>query len=1169
MKKRICLLVIISLLLFQFDVVCADGNERTYIHNNEIQVLSNGLYYFIGYENYYDDELNKIGGNYSFDKNMFFNNCIDIDVDNFNLQDGILASNENINIKANVFGCESISILYSENADINIECDEFQFRGLIYAPNGKVTIKSKSNEISGSIICKEKEIDNMTCIEEDEKVKMLISFLERYKNEGYMRYDAYFDDNGLNVYCDASLPMNKGKIFARKDNEMKFSMIGNFEKNEGLVNNYDFNNKLDVIVEGETVFGEKIESKLISFFKNENDEPTRTKVDSDEDGVEDGIEIFYLKSDPNKKDSDNDGIEDGVECYLLGSDPVKYNDPEEDFDNDGVTNIDEIAKKTNPFLPDSDFDGVEDNSDDSPILYSTDVELCENKKIHKGRFDKEVTYVREDGKCIQKVYDFVNENCKLEVNGEALTTYYYNKELKLASKILSYNDEISIENYEYEGNRVKSVYRNGYKYNFEYDGSMITGIGLNDVELVSFNSNKDSTLSIEKFANGYCEITENDSNVSEIKTNEQDSYKCEHNDKENSDKVFYNDSDLEVEYYFDENDDIKKINSNQDFSVEYSDLLKEGDKEKGISQQQNISYKIDSEEIEQKNIMSIKDGKIEESVSFSNGNSLKKYLDENNNYIEEYILGNTIFRTKLYSDSTTKRINRVEYGDNSKTEYEYDFNNCINKVIENGKVKFEYQYDDLNRLNTEINYNTNIKTVYEYDLYDNICCVKKIMLDNNKKISEDKYEYDSKYKDQLVKFNEKEITYDENGKPLKYYDGSKMEWCGDKLTKKITDDKEIELYYDSNGILIKKLVNGIETIYNVEGKDFISETTNDEKTIYLYDESANIIGFINCGKTYYYIKNVENDIIKIVDEDNNVLVEYDYDAWGNINNIYGNKQLADKNKFRYRSYYYDTDMKMYYLQTRYYDTSIRRFISTDKAYMLLQAKDNMNLYAYCNNNPILYSDKDGKAKNVTIFSVSQFREESFNVMDNIIDLYQEEMNEEVNDLKIISDKVVNYGSYWNNLSGQRIVIFNTHGNPLLIGNRPEYTPDKKSYNLTIFDLQDTFEYKYVSLAIVLGCSSGHYNYWYNVGATLSTKVSGFVIASDGGVESGFLNTIGDAQFDSIVSMDFIYWCAEAHVDRRDNMGWLGYKDRINNSKLVVDFGLTTLTMKYVYKLLEE
>lgn len=92
-------------------------------------------------------------------------------------------------------------------------------------------------------------------------------------------------------------------------------------------------------------------------------------------------------------------------------------------------------------------------------------------------------------------------------------------------------------------------------------------------------------------------------------------------------------------------------------------------------------------------------------------------------------------------------------------------------------------------------------------------------------------------------------------------------------------------------------------------------------------------------------------------------IKYTYDSWDKVLSITGS--LADtigvQNPFRYRGYYYDNETGMYYLRRRYYDPGVRRLISSDemptvKAFM--ETMHNRNLYAYCNQNPVIRQDID-------------------------------------------------------------------------------------------------------------------------------------------------------------------------------------------------------------------
>lgn len=92
------------------------------------------------------------------------------------------------------------------------------------------------------------------------------------------------------------------------------------------------------------------------------------------------------------------------------------------------------------------------------------------------------------------------------------------------------------------------------------------------------------------------------------------------------------------------------------------------------------------------------------------------------------------------------------------------------------------------------------------------------------------------------------------------------------------------------------------------------------------------------------------------------MVKYNYDAWGNcqVDASTTNTELANINPFRYRSYYYDTDAKLYFLKTRYYDPEIGRFMTIDDiSYLDPESINGLNLYAYCGNNPVMNIDPTG------------------------------------------------------------------------------------------------------------------------------------------------------------------------------------------------------------------
>ncbi len=95
------------------------------------------------------------------------------------------------------------------------------------------------------------------------------------------------------------------------------------------------------------------------------------------------------------------------------------------------------------------------------------------------------------------------------------------------------------------------------------------------------------------------------------------------------------------------------------------------------------------------------------------------------------------------------------------------------------------------------------------------------------------------------------------------------------------------------------------------------------------------------------------------------MVKYIYNAWGWCNAIYVAEcasEIANLNPFRYRSYYFDTETNLYYLNTRYYDPIVGRFINVDDiSYLAPDAINGLNLYAYCGNNPVMRADPSGNS----------------------------------------------------------------------------------------------------------------------------------------------------------------------------------------------------------------
>ena len=164
-----------------------------------------------------------------------------------------------------------------------------------------------------------------------------------------------------------------------------------------------------------------------------------------------------------------------------------------------------------------------------------------------------------------------------------------------------------------------------------------------------------------------------------------------------------------------------------------------------------------------------------------------------------------------------------------------------------------------------------------------------------------------------------------------------------------------------DGLRTSKTVNGMTTKYHVMNGTLLGQTKGSDTIVFLYDEKASKYGFDYNGTKYYYIFNVQGDVIGILNQSGSQIVSYQYDPWGKVLSVSGSEAstIGQINPIRYRGYYYDTETGFYYLQSRYYDPTTRRFLNADKIAGQLGDDQSHNIFAYCRNNPINLVDPTG------------------------------------------------------------------------------------------------------------------------------------------------------------------------------------------------------------------
>ena len=319
--------------------------------------------------------------------------------------------------------------------------------------------------------------------------------------------------------------------------------------------------------------------------------------------------------------------------------------------------------------------------------------------------------------------------------------------------------------------------------------------------------------------------------------------------------------------------------------------------------------------------------------------------------------------------------------------YTYDANGNITEIKKGNSSYLLYEYDSLGQLTRESSYSTLNYDRYAYDKSGNRVSKNTYYWSGTLKSGETYGYTNSTWGDLLTNYDGTAITYDSSGNPQNWKDVSHLQWSGDRLMRAnfYLMDSTVDFYYNSDGIRIRKddwreEISHIDHLYTLDGSRIISEqclakngsneVTDSYTLYYIYDTAGSVIGFEYNGTKYWYDKNLQGDITAIRNASGTLVAQYAYDAWGKHiritdgsgNDVSNNEtHIANINPFRYRGYYFDVETGWYYLNARYYDPNVGRFISPDAILGANGGLQGYNLFAYCNNNPVMYIDPNGFA----------------------------------------------------------------------------------------------------------------------------------------------------------------------------------------------------------------
>jgi len=150
--------------------------------------------------------------------------------------------------------------------------------------------------------------------------------------------------------------------------------------------------------------------------------------------------------------------------------------------------------------------------------------------------------------------------------------------------------------------------------------------------------------------------------------------------------------------------------------------------------------------------------------------------------------------------------------------------------------------------------------------------------------------------------------------------------------------------------------------YYYNGSSLSRMTKGTDVLDFIYGADGTPTAVVYNGTYYYYVTNLQGDVVALLDSSGNTVVSYTYDAWGKPISTTGSmaSTLGTINPLRYRGYVYDTETGFYYLQSRYYDPTIGRFLNADAFASTGQGLLGNNMFAYCNNNPLNFVDSGGR-----------------------------------------------------------------------------------------------------------------------------------------------------------------------------------------------------------------
>ncbi len=574
------------------------------------------------------------------------------------------------------------------------------------------------------------------------------------------------------------------------------------------------------------------------------------------------------------------------------------------------------------------------------------------------------------------------------------TTYTYDSMYRVASASAAAGTQTLSAAYTYSNDLLTKITTGSTTYNFSYgDFALRSSIKIGSRTLASYTYTDDQNNYLKKLAYGNNDSVQYtyDDLGRVTKETFEDGATVEYKYDNDGALATVTDSatGIKTTYYYDFTDRLMKyVESGTGYShsvgYEYdqlNNLTALVETINGVEHTTSYTYDDDNR------LTAAANGNVNQTYSYDSYGRLNTHTVKNGS--SSVVTNSYIYRSNTAASPTAQIeiMRTVTPAYEVQNYYEYDDNGNIT-FVSDGFSQSRYVYDSANQLIREDNQGIGKSWTWSYDDAGNILTRTEYAYTTGTlgtPLDTVTYAYgDSSWGDLLTSYDGQTITSDQIGNMLS--DGTwNYTWKHGRQLASMSNGTTTWSYtYNADGLRTKR-TNGTTTYSYTYAGSQLSYMTAGSHTLRFVYGSAGPAAVIYDGTPYYYITNLQGDVTAIVDSTGAVVVTYSYNGWGKAYGPNGPmaSTLGTYNPLRYRGYVYDTETGLYYLQSRYYDPELGRFINADGFVSTGQGIIGNNMFAYCGNNPVLYIDYSGTRHEISAgvlggFSTSSDKDENWN-----------------------------------------------------------------------------------------------------------------------------------------------------------------------------------------------